>query len=411
MTPKSGPRRSSLRSLFAVVLAAAMMVAATPSQAAPPDGSREGGRPTVSAPGKPITVMSRNIYLGADINRPIQAALIAQAQGGTPQDILVALANGSEITRTIVDETDFTVRAGLLADEILRTSPDVVGLQEVALWRSGPLELGAVGVPNAQTVDYDFLQLLLDELNADGELYRAEVVGLRADVESPSFTGSPFNGTMGGSMQDVRLTMRDVILVRDTPSLRVTGEQDEIFDANLSLGVLGATFEFDRGYQWIDVTAGGRSFRVVNSHFEAFSSDLALAQAVQLVDEATAPDRSTVIVCDCNSDPLDERIKTQIGDTVPHKAAYDFITDTYTDQWLEWAPAEEGWTSGLNETVDEVPPGWTHRIDMVFGRTANGGPLGVDRGAVTGTELADRDPVTGLWPSDHAGVVLRLRGL
>ena len=108
---------------------------------------------------------------------------------------------------------------------------------------------------------------------------------------------------------------------------------------------------------------------------------------------------------------LDERIKTQIGDTVPHKAAYDFITQNYTDQWLEWAPAEEGWTSGLNERVDEVPPSWTHRIDMVFARTASGGPLGVDRGEVTGRELSDRDAATGLWPSDHAGVVLRLRGL
>jgi endonuclease/exonuclease/phosphatase family metal-dependent hydrolase len=405
--------RSSLRNLFAVVLAAAMTLAATPSQAAPPGGPPEGGRPAASAPGKPITVMTRNLYLGADINRPIQAALLAQAQGGTPEDILVALANGSEVTRAIVDETDFTVRAGLLADEIRRTSPDVVGLQEVALWRSGPLELapGEVGVPDAETVDYDFLQLLLDELNADRPLYRAEVIGLRADVESPSFTGSPFTGTMGGSMQDVRLTMRDVILVRDTPSLRVTGEHDEIYDANLSLGVAGATFDFDRGYQWVDVRAGGRDFRVVNTHLEAFRSDIALAQAVQMVDEATAEDRSTVIVCDCNSDPLDESIKTDIGDTVQHKAAYDFITQTYTDQWLQWAPAEEGWTSGLNETVDETPATWTHRIDMVFGRTASGAPLGVDRGEITGDEEADRDPATGLWPSDHAGVVLRLRGL
>ena len=48
---------------------------------------------------------------------------------------------------------------------------------------------------------------------------------------------------------------------------------------------------------------------------------------------------------------------------------------------------------------------------MIFGRTASGGPLGVDRGEVTGTELTDRDPATALWPSDHAGVVLRLRGL
>jgi endonuclease/exonuclease/phosphatase family metal-dependent hydrolase len=402
--------KSWIKSLVALALAALMVMAAAPSQAAPPGG--QGGRsPAASAPGKPITVMTRNLYLGADINRPIAAALTAQALGGGTPEILVALANGTEVTRAIVDDTDFHVRARLLADEISRTSPDLIGLQEVALWRSGPLQLDQVGIANATEVDYDFLEILLDELRAQGVQYTAAVVGDRADVESPSFTGSPFNGTMGGSMQDVRLTMRDVILVRESGSLKVTEDHDEIFETNLSLGVLGVSFAFDRGYQWADVRSGGRTFRFVNTHLEAFSSDIALAQAHQMVAEATAEDTSTVIACDCNSDPLDDSVKTGIGDTVPHKAPYELITATYTDQWLLWAPAEEGWTSGLSERVDEDVPDWTHRIDMIFGRTAGGAALGVDRGEVTGTEVTDRDPATGLWPSDHAGVVLRLRGL
>ena len=37
--------------------------------------------------------------------------------------------------------------------------------------------------------------------------------------------------------------------------------------------------------------------------------------------------------------------------------------------------------------------------------------LAVDRGLVTGTDVSTKDPATGLWPSDHGGVVLRLRGL
>jgi endonuclease/exonuclease/phosphatase family metal-dependent hydrolase len=398
------------KSLVALAIAALMVMAAAPSQAAPA-GEPRGKAPAASAPGKPITVMTRNVYLGADIDRPISAALTAQAQGGEMPEILVALANGTEITRAIVDETDFLVRARLLANEIKRTSPDLIGLQEVALWRSGDLELDQVGVANATEVDYDFLEILLDELRAQGARYTAAVVGERADVEAPSFTGSPFDGTMGGSMRDVRLTMHDVILVRDSGSLKVTETHDEIFEHNLSLGVLGVEFDFDRGYQWADVRAGGQSFRFVHTHLEAFSSNIALAQAHQMLAEATSNKTSTIIACDCNSDPLNSSVKTGIGDTVPHKAPYELITQTYTDQWLEWAPAEEGWTSGLNELVDEVPPTWTHRIDMIFGRTANGDPLGVDRGEVTGTELTDRDPATGLWPSDHAGVVLRLRGL
>ena len=43
----------------------------------------------------------------------------------------------------------------------------------------------------------------------------------------------------------------------------------------------------------------------------------------------------------------------------------------------------------------------------MLARGADGGPLRADRGLVVGTDPAEK--VGGLWPSDHAGVVLRLR--
>lgn len=364
-----------------------------------------------TSPSKPITAMSRNVYLGADINRPVNAALTAQAQGKTPQEILVALANATHVTRAIVDRTSYPVRAELLADEIARTDPDLIGLQEVALWRSGTMQLNQVGVPNATTVDYDFLQILLDKLAARGEHYRAVSVGNRADVEAPSFTGSPFNGTISADAKDIRLTMRDVVLMHVEDGLADLATGDQVYTDNLVVTAAGASFRFDRGYQWVDVRFGAKKLRFVNTHLEAFSSDLALAQASEMLT-ATATDRTTVLVCDCNSDPLNSSIKPH--DSVPHKAPYELITGSggFTDEWLEWAPAEAGWTSGLSELVnDATAAGFDHRIDMIFGRTATGGPLAVDRGEVTGTDVADRDPATGLWPSDHGGVVLRLRGL
>jgi len=260
--------------------------------------------------------------------------------------------------------------------------------------------------------DYDFLQMLLDELDALGAEYVPVSIAARADVEAPSFTGSPFNGTMGGDARDVRLTMRDVVLMHVEDGLTSLAEGQAVYDVNLEVPLLGNTISFDRGYQWVDVRAGAQRFRFVNSHFEAFSSDIAYAQAAQLLDEATAEHTTTVFVCDCNSDPLNSRIKPQ--DTLPHKAAYDLITGAgdYTDEWLRWAPAAQGWTSGLSETVDDATgEDFDHRIDMVFARTAAGDPLGVDRGRVTGTDVSTKDPATGLWPSDHGGVVLRLCGL
>ena len=118
------------RALAAAVTAA--LVAAPLAFSAPADAGKPGrsGHP----PAKPVTVMTRNLYLGADINRPVAAALAAQAAGGTAQQILVALANATHVTRAIVDDTDFTVRADLLADEIAATEPDLIGLQEVTWW-------------------------------------------------------------------------------------------------------------------------------------------------------------------------------------------------------------------------------------------------------------------------------------
>ena len=394
-------RHSVSRFLTAV----ATILLTAPLLAAPATAASKG-----SPPGKPVTVMTRNLYLGANINRPVEAALLAQAQGKTPPEIVAALATATHVTRGIVDETDFGVRAGLLADEIVAAAPDLVGLQEVALWRSGPLQLDRVGELDAQTVDYDFLQMLLDELAARGASYAAVSVGDRADVEAPSFGINPSTGALV-QPRDVRLTMRDVILARTDNGLRVTGEGDRVFAHNLAVTVAGKQMRFDRGFQWVDVRLGAERFRFVNSHFEAFSSDLALAQASELVG-ALPDDRTVVFVCDCNTDPLNG--STKPTDTVPHHAPYDLLVGAggLTDQWLEWAPASEGWTSGLSERVkDTSAAGFDHRIDLVLARTASGGELRVDRGQVVGNQLSDRDPATGLWPSDHAGVVLRLRGL
>ena len=400
-------RRRILAVAGAVALLAAPLATVSTAEAKP------------NPPAKPVTVMTRNLYLGADINRPVLAAVAAQQAGGTPQQVLVALANATHVTRAIVDRTNFPVRSGLLADEIARTEPDLIGLQEVALWRSGPLQLdpALVAKPNATTVDYDFLALLLADLAERGQQYTAVSIAPRADVEAPSFTGTP--PAIGGTVRDVRLTMRDVVLMRVEDGLTATGEGQAVYAHNLAVTIAGVTMNFDRGYQWVDVRAGSKRFRFINTHLEAFSSNLALAQASELLGAAPAAGRTNVFVCDCNSDPVNNSIKTGIGDTVPHKAPYDLIIGAggFTDEWKTFGPADlpgfdAGDTSGLNEAVNENAPGsWTHRIDMIFGRTADGGGLTVDRGQVTGRDGDPRDPATGLWPSDHAGVVLRLRGL
>ena len=358
-------------------------------------------------PGKPVTVMTRNLYLGADLGPPLRAAL-AQPPGSFEQ--LVALANGTHAARDIVDQTNFPVRARLLAREIVATRPDLVALQEVALWRHGPLQLDQLAVANATTVDIDFLQILMDQLAAQGASYAVLRVQQEADVEAPSFVGlNPFSPTADAS--DIRLTMRDAILMKVDPGLAVLGSGGANYATRFVVGIGQLSYTFLRGYVWADVRVGAKTMRFIDTHLESEFSAYALGQANELLAGPAAPDKSVTIACDCNSDPLNNSGKPPF-DLTPHSAPYNFIVGHgFTDQWLEFASAEEGWTSGLSELVnDPTADGFDHRIDMIFARTASGQVAGVDRGQVTGDEVSDKDPATGLWPSDHAGVVLRLRG-
>ena len=51
-------------------------------------------------------------------------------------------------------------------------------------------------------------------------------------------------------------------------------------------------------------------------------------------------DRPVVVVCDCNSDPLDGSTKPTDPVPTPHWVPYCFLTGPagFTDEWLQWAP-------------------------------------------------------------------------
>jgi endonuclease/exonuclease/phosphatase family metal-dependent hydrolase len=308
-----------------------------------------------------------------------------------------------------LEQTDFGVRARLLARELAREKPDLVGLQEVAKWRSGPVELPPTGIPNATHVDADYLKILLRALRQAGAPYRAVAVQEEADVEVPSFLGNPLAtpSTMTDA-EDIRVTVSDVVLKRvgsDVSILKSGGNQ---YDAGLELDLAGVPLSFVRGFAWVNAKVDGRKFRFITTHLEAFGSAIALAQAQELLSGPAAGRGHTIMVGDFNSDPLNGSIDVT---GVRHWAPYRAVRGAgFFDEWLKWKPAEKGWTSGLSETVDDdSAAGFDHRIDFVFARSRAGKAFPVLNGEVTGDRLRDRDPATGLWPSDHAGVVLKLK--
>jgi endonuclease/exonuclease/phosphatase family metal-dependent hydrolase len=352
-----------------------------------------------------VTVMTRNIYLGGNINRPIRAAMDRTGHEG-----ILALGHANHELREVVTRTDFATRSKLLAAEIAATRPDLIGLQEVGLWRHGPMQLDRVGRPDATQVDLDFLEMLLADLANRGVRYEVVHAQRLSDVEAPAFTGNPYTGT-AASAADVRLTDRDVILVRSDAGLRIEASGGGAYQPRFEVELGDTTFPFVRGYAWADVAVGSARIRFVNTHLESQSAQLARAQAEELL-KGPAGDMSlpTVIACDCNSNPasLAARFRVPIGSG----AAYRLITEEYgyTDLWLQQTGRDgPGNTASLSEFVNDGTADFERRIDLVLARSTTPGHIVANRAEVTGDELSDRDPVSKLWPSDHAGVVVELR--
>jgi hypothetical protein len=125
-----------------------------------------------------LTVMTRNVFLGADLAPAINAATIPEAIDGAGQI-------WNEMQRT-----NFPQRAKPLAREIKRSKADLVGLQEVALWRvqtpsdGGSPPVSPIGTP-ATKVEQDFLKILMRQLKKIRAGYKVVVVQREFQAELP----------------------------------------------------------------------------------------------------------------------------------------------------------------------------------------------------------------------------------
>jgi endonuclease/exonuclease/phosphatase family metal-dependent hydrolase len=301
-----------------------------------------------------------------------------------------------------VQRTDFPERAVPLAREIRQANPHLVGLQEVALWRvQTPSDLGAPPInPNAApatTVQYDFLDLLKDEL---GDRYRVVGVQEEFDAELPAdIDADDGTGIACGADLDARLTMRDVILARKgvkTGKVR-KGHYKERYVANVS----GVELPADRGWLWTNARVGEAKFRFVNTHLEAFGDPkIREAQAKELIRKALRGKGQRVLVGDLNSG-LPKRHKVGPGltdspdDPLAFKALKRFgMKDRGAVQSCCYPSLLNDPSFMFDHTVDHVlvKPG-VKRAGKAF---------------VTGDDPGQMTP-SGLWPSDHGGVVSTLR--
>jgi endonuclease/exonuclease/phosphatase family metal-dependent hydrolase len=320
----------------------------------------------------PLTLMTWNIYQGADLS-PIFTAT-------TPNEFVTAV--GAAYNR--VQATNFVERADSIADEIQESQPDLIGLQEVILLRT-QIPSDGPSTP-ATNISFDYLQILIDSLAEHGLIYEPIVVQTGTDIEVPGLTST--------GLVDIRLTDRDVILVRADKDFTLSNIHGAQFAAKLPLTTLFGPISIPHSWVSVDVTFDkGDKARIVSTHLEPLSPIIQGLQADELLNGPANTDLPVVLIGDFNSnaDGTGTQTYTKLKDA-------DFI-----DAWTIKGKGT-GFTCCQADDLLNQDSSLTDRIDLVMFR----GNFDAKDIEITGNSQNDRT-ISGLWPSDHAGVVANLK--
>ena len=322
---------------------------------------------TAAADGHNIvfSVMTRNMDLGSDYAPALAATDTASfLQGVTTIYNEIAASN-------------ITERATGIANEILQTMPTVISLQEVSLVQ----RFVWTGTQWSLLDQIDQLATLQTALAQLGLSYSVAVQVDEFDVTAPSNAGYL-----------LRVRDGEAILVRsDWPAniLTMSNPQNAHYTHLLSLPTPVGTVIAVRGWASIDVTLRGSIVRVICTHLESLSGLLAAQQANELLIGPAATNLPVVIAGDLNSGP---------GTTID---AYNVMAAAMIDTWSATKPNDPGLTLPLHgEDFFPYQTSPDKRVDVIFSRG-----LREITDSLIGTD--DLTP-SGLYPSDHAGVIARL---
>jgi endonuclease/exonuclease/phosphatase family metal-dependent hydrolase len=323
-----------------------------------------------SAKPQDLKVMVRNVYLGAD--------LIPLA--GAPDRAAFEQAAAQRFQT--VERNDFPTRAKALAAEIRKSRPDIIGVQEAAVWRKGADGVKDGSATPATEVIYDSTEELLKALRAAGAPYR-EVAGRDwFDFEAPTALN-----------YDIRITQRDVILVRRGSKVKVRktfrGGFRDHFDPGTQFGVAQQL----RGWVGVDATLAKRKFRFVTTHLEAYDPAIADKQMQQLVKGPLKSKRTrSILVGDFNSAPGSNA--NDRGTSRDASAYYTAIDAGFRNPLRKRATC--CFAEDLRSTAEPLETWIDHALVRPRIKALKQGIVGTRQ-------------VGGLFPSDHAGITATLR--
>ena len=316
-----------------------------------------------------LSVVTRNLYVGADVD-----AVIAALVSASPDDDLPALM----LAIQTLQRTDFPTRARAIADEIARTRPHAVGLQEVSQIQ---IDLTPLNIP--VSLSFDFLPELQQALAERGLNY-----AVSATVKN--IEAAPLPG--------VSLVDYDALLV-DAGRVQVTGHSSHTYAANI--GPIAPGVVLKRGWVIVRGTVDGRSYQFASTHLESGNAagldQLRAAQASELI-AALAGDTPTVLMGDLNDHPGSPMYQALIG-------------AGFVDLWDALRPGVKGYTCCHAADLSNPVAHFSQRIDYVFARgLSTGSKPTLGSMSILGDQPGDRisGPAGLIWPSDHAGLAASL---
>jgi endonuclease/exonuclease/phosphatase (EEP) superfamily protein YafD len=341
-----------------------------------------------------VKVLLRNLYLGAPIDQTLP-----QAQSIAEFTSLAADAIAE------MERTSYPERVKLLAAEIRKEKPDLVGLNEAAIWRFDTADpdgdYGPPIFPNATPAEelrYDFLRMLVDELAAQGQNYEVAAVQQELDAEGavddrPNDIHEDPDDPDGD--YDARITQRDAILVRKGAGVKYSKPNGANFDAAFTPTLAGALqVPFLRGWTSIEANVRGTKFRFLVTHLESAEDPSNSQQARELVKGPADTDKNVVLVGDFNSDPE--------GNAQDRKA-YDIIRKAgFVERQIK-GPTY-GHEMSLSNPNDQA--NFQRKIDYIM---VSNPEIKLNKGKSSKFGIDGPRTPSGLWPSDHAGLFSSLR--
>lgn len=383
-------RRSALL-VFGCLLSASMAIVPAASAQKPDSGGHAAVR---------VDVQTYNLDLGADLTPLFGATNLQTLQAGAAKVY-------GDVVASMPEE-----RMRAIAAIMDRQRADVVGLQEVALWRLAPITFvgGLPVLTGSYTPSFDFLALLLHDLDQLGLHYEAVSTNVNFDSGTQVPIPIPISATTAA-----RYTDRNVILVRQGSHLQTVNPQQANFQATFTVTLLGITVQVHRGWASIDLIRHGRIFRFFDTHLEAYGlpplkDQVRNPQAAELAALVRGSAYPPIVVGDINARPtMCEGVRQPPDPEDANTVAYGILVGAgLTEVWPLVHPRDPcspaSWTSGQNSLVGPVST-LTHRIDDVFISPE----FSALRTYVVGDTPEELSTPHGLWPSDHASTVATIR--